>query len=395
MAGKDLKVVTYNLHGFNQGLPYLQDLLLVNDIVCVQEHWLGSNDERKLNNINNDFTVIASYAIDAVLGERVLRGRSFGGLALFVRSSMIKTLEIICLSDRFIIVKFNNFLLINVYMPCNNRELFTCTLGAINDFICKHVNEVDHCIVNGDFNFTFVQNDPLWEVFDCFLTSCKLFSTYECITDSPGYTYIHQSLNRKSVIDYIFVTRSLYNSILKVTIQDSGLNLSDHIPVTASFNVNFDKAYGLSLPKKFKEAHNEKILRWDKADLSLYYECTYIHIYPIYQELLYVSGLNYVSNFSYVINHLYRKLIDALLTSDVVIPRVHSTFFKHWWSHSLDEFKKKSIDSHQLWMAAGNPNEGEIYQKMKKAKMNYKQELSKCREEKESDFSVELSDALL
>src|SRR6267154_6580634 len=32
---------------------------------------------------------------------------------------------------------------------------------------------------------------------------------------------------------------------------------------------------------------------------------------------------------------------------------------------------------------------------MKKAKMNYKQELSKCREEKESDFCVELSDALL
>ena len=44
MALNDLKVVTYNCHGFNQGLTYLKDLLCYNDIICIQEHWLCSKD---------------------------------------------------------------------------------------------------------------------------------------------------------------------------------------------------------------------------------------------------------------------------------------------------------------------------------------------------------------
>ena len=59
MAGNEFSVVTFNLNGFNQGSHYLHDLLDSNDIVCVQEHWLSSSDEDRLNNINIDFTVIA------------------------------------------------------------------------------------------------------------------------------------------------------------------------------------------------------------------------------------------------------------------------------------------------------------------------------------------------
>ena len=44
-ARDELSVVTDNLHGYNQGSPYLHDLLISNDVVCVQEHWLSSTDE--------------------------------------------------------------------------------------------------------------------------------------------------------------------------------------------------------------------------------------------------------------------------------------------------------------------------------------------------------------
>src|SRR2546425_1110466 len=99
MAVKNLNIVTYNLHGFNQGLPYLNDLLCHNDILRVQEHWLSSADGQKLNNLNNHFSVISSFAVDSVLSRGILRGRPFGGLAIFIRSDIIKKLACICVSD--------------------------------------------------------------------------------------------------------------------------------------------------------------------------------------------------------------------------------------------------------------------------------------------------------
>src|SRR5437899_1670526 len=133
MARNEFSVVTFNLHGFNQGSQYLHDLLECNDIVCVQEHWLSSTDADMLNNINNNFTVVASFAVDAILGKGVLRGRPFGGLAIFVRSTIINNLKIVNLSDRLIVIKVNNVFLNNVYMPCNDSDLTISILGTIAD----------------------------------------------------------------------------------------------------------------------------------------------------------------------------------------------------------------------------------------------------------------------
>src|SRR6184192_3971656 len=83
MAANELKVVTYNCHGLNQGTPYLKDLLLLNDIICIQEHWLSSKDLSKLTELNSDFEVIASFAVDSALDSGILRGRPYGGLAIF------------------------------------------------------------------------------------------------------------------------------------------------------------------------------------------------------------------------------------------------------------------------------------------------------------------------
>ena len=40
----NLKIVTYNLHGINQGKMYLTSLCEEYDVVFVQEHWLAPFD---------------------------------------------------------------------------------------------------------------------------------------------------------------------------------------------------------------------------------------------------------------------------------------------------------------------------------------------------------------
>ena len=181
-----------------------------------------------------------------------------------------------------------------------------------------------------------------------------------------------------SVIDYIFVSESLYNSIIDVCVQDSGLNFSDHVPIIACFKGNFEAKCN-SDKSNVKEKNVVKSLRWDKADLSKYYSYTYLQVYPIYQELCYVSDALNVSNYVEVIHDLYRRLIAALLNSDFIIPRVSPTLFKHWWNSSLDECKLKSIESYKLWAAVGKPADGFIYSNMIRSKSAYKHEIDKCK----------------
>ena len=398
MAGNEFSVVAFNLHGFNQGSQYLHDLLECNDIVCVQEHWLSSTDADMLNNINNNFTVVASFAVDAILGKGVLRGRPFGGLAIFVRANIINNLKIVNLSDRLIVIKVNNVLLSNVYMPCNDSDLAISILGTIADLLDNNVSNADHVILAGDFNLSLIHDNPMVDSFKQFLNSCHLVNAYDYLNNRVDYTYKHPSLDNKSVIDYIFVSNFLFNALLNVNVQDSGVNFSDHVPVIANFKMCIQKNRIASTCKTNPERRERNIiktLRWDKADLGKYYEYTYRHLCPIYNELLYISDLNDLVNYFDVINDVYRKIIAALISSDVVIPRVSCNVFKHWWNHSLDEFKQRSIECYSLWVTAGKPREGEIYRRMAKAKSDYKEEIIKFRTASEQGFSEEMSDTLL
>src|SRR5437867_2339720 len=174
MATSELKVVTYNCHGLNQGTPYLKDLLLLNDIVCIQEHWLSRKDLSKLTDLSNDFEVIASFAVDSALDSGILRGRPYGGLAIFIRVSLKAKIKYICKSDRLLVIQINDLLLCNVYMPCDDSEMFSSILGSISDYIANRNDNVDHYIVLGDFNCSYLIPNQLFDVFHCFTTECEL-----------------------------------------------------------------------------------------------------------------------------------------------------------------------------------------------------------------------------
>lgn len=114
MDCKIIKYVSYNLHGLNQGLPYLTELLLNNDIICIQEHWLSSEDISKLRTLNDKFIVFGSSAMDKALGQGILRGRQFGGVAIFLADWLAGQVQLISCEERFIVLMFGNTLVINV-----------------------------------------------------------------------------------------------------------------------------------------------------------------------------------------------------------------------------------------------------------------------------------------
>ena len=72
-----LQVLSFNLHGFNQGFTTLRDLLLANtpDIFCLQEHWLTPDNMNKLDNLSDNYIGVGSSAMEAAVSAGIMRGR--------------------------------------------------------------------------------------------------------------------------------------------------------------------------------------------------------------------------------------------------------------------------------------------------------------------------------
>ena len=122
-----LIVVSYNLHGFNQGRPGIVDLInkIEPDAIMIQEHWLTLDNLYKLNNISDDYIVFGSSAMNACVSTGPLIGRPLGGTAIIINKKHIAVTAKLLSFDRFTAVKIANWLLITVYFLyalCRNAE---------------------------------------------------------------------------------------------------------------------------------------------------------------------------------------------------------------------------------------------------------------------------------
>ena len=67
---------------------------------------------------------------------------------------------------------------------------------------------------------------------------------------------------------------------------------------------------------------------------------------------------------------------------------------KHWWTDELDEMKNRSIESHRLWVDAGRPRTGLIFDIIKNEKYSYKLAIRHAKCGAADSISNELHDAL-
>jgi exonuclease III len=125
---KKLSVISYNLHGFNQGNHGVQDLMrTINpDVFMLQEHWLSPNNLHKLNSLSSEYFVYASSAITECVNSGPLVCRPFGGTAIVVNKKFASITTAIASSERFTVIKLAEWLFITVYLPSagtTNRDL--------------------------------------------------------------------------------------------------------------------------------------------------------------------------------------------------------------------------------------------------------------------------------
>jgi len=71
------------MYGFNNGISMLQDLASHSDIIAVQEHWLMEDDFVKFSLLSNTHQYKAVTPMTAKSQDGLLRGRPFGGIAIY------------------------------------------------------------------------------------------------------------------------------------------------------------------------------------------------------------------------------------------------------------------------------------------------------------------------
>ena len=84
-----------------------------------------------------------------------------------------------------------------------------------------------------------------------------------------------------------------------------------------------------------------------------------------------MSEHNIIRNIAvYLIDNYYPKLTQCLnYAAECTVPLRSSANLsaeKHWWSDELDDLKSRSIEFHRMWVDAGRPHVGPIFDIYKK-----------------------------
>ena len=272
MAANDadlhLKLVSFNMHGFFQGHPVIEDLISsVNpDIIFAQEHWLTSANLNKFETYFNDYFTFGISAMSSVVESGMLKGRPFGGVATLMKNNLRKLIETVYCSERYVIVRVGNYLLVNVYLPC----VGTANRLPICEDILFHVwswkERFHNCkmIIAGDFNVDLDGNNEVANLIARFINDHSLTRADLFIPSEKKPTYVNTALGHESQIDYILFSDT--NDIERFAVIDPSINFSDHLPLLACFACSTQ-----STPNReplHSPSHTQLQLRWDKANLD-------------------------------------------------------------------------------------------------------------------------------
>lgn len=153
----ELHIVTYNMHGFNQGIELITDLVCSNcspDIILLQEHWLTPANLSVFGDKITTHYAFGCSAMSDQITRGPLYGRPYGGTMILIKNELRTITKCVVCADRFVIIKVGNLVIVNVYLPCSGT---TNRLGILEDVLQEiwswRLKYSDNpVIIGGDFN---------------------------------------------------------------------------------------------------------------------------------------------------------------------------------------------------------------------------------------------------
>lgn len=393
-CNSSLKVVSYNMRGFNQGFTTVRDFIDSEspDVFLLQEHWLTPSNLNKFD-IFKDYFCFGSSAMTTCVEEGMMRGRPFGGVMTLVKNSLRKATNTIFTSDRCAIVNVMDWTFINVYMPCvgtENRDLIL--ERVLYECTCHSVHFAAQILFGGDLNVNLDGRDSASIYLQSYFCTNSMCRCDDLFLSAKKATYVNEALRQESVTDYMLT--SVSNGISFFDVVDVPVNFSDHIPLMAicvcdtKATISQDRGYFgcSSVPMQ---------RRWDRADLNAYYHDTGISLQHVYDILLNtVDGeINDVASF---VDGIEREVSYVLnKCADAHVPLRGRKFYKFWWDQELSLLKEEAVKSYDLWVAAGKPRNGPIFRLRSSSRLAYRKRIRDKQNMELDIYSSALHDALM
>jgi hypothetical protein len=390
-------VVSYNLHGYNQGCPGIKDIIktLSPDVIMVQEHWLYSSNLSKLNDISSEYFYFGSSAMDDCVSVGPFYGRPFGGTAIMIKKTLTPCTANVVSCDRFSAIKIANWLMVSVYMPCsgtdNRQSLYVDILQEIQALLYTYP-DCDY-LIGGDFNVNLDCSSLISNSAGNFISSNNLHRCDVLFPVANKLTYVNESLHCANTIDYMITSNP--ESTIAFNILDIDVNLSDHLPIMTVCRCDLQNAQLATKPKVSGDVFQ---LRWDHAPLHLYYENTRLLLQPILDDLnSFDECYSSTGNFDFEhAERLYEGVVNTLqVSADLFIPKSKKNFYKFWWSQEIDVLKENAVKSCRIWKDAAKPRYGPIYNNYRHDKLLYKKRIKEEQAGETTSFTNDLHDALL
>ena len=398
-----ITVVSYNMHGFNQGYVTMDELInSVNpDVFLCQEHWLTPANLHKFDDRFSNYFCFGCSAMMNKIETGPLSGRPYGGIMVLIKKSLRSITETIHFEERFAIIKIANYIFINVYLPCEgskDRNLICETLLAD---IMAWREQYCHlkCLIAGDFNANLnIVDNAVVKRINKFASSLSLFRSDVLFPNAGKATYISSSLQNQSYIDYMLI--SCCDNMLDFSVYEPDINYSDHLPIMCTLACCFDRPNDDSTSAKVKcDIPACFKLRWDKADPQSYYLYTGAALDPILKGLDSATELFYSSDdadISSVIDNTYDDIVNVLNTAaNLYVPTCRKNFFKFWWDEELATLKQAAIESNKIWKAAGKPKQGPIFEKRQSSKASYRRAVRNKDKQSTSVYTNALHESLI
>ena len=378
----NLNIMTYNCRGFNKYKSgYIAKLLSACDILFLQEHWLSEDQMCTLANVCSGHNAIGVSGFDKTV---VLRGRPYGGCAIFYRRSANCIVKIINTeSNRVCAIQVRcddyDLLLVSVYMPYesddNSFHAFCSVLSTINS-ICESFPD-STLILGGDFNVDFSRHTFHTDELQRFCTDMNLSVACNHPSSSVDFTY-HFSMSRFSVIDHFMVPSYVFASYVKmVTSVHDVDNLFDHEPVYMQSGLSFSLCTHI-LPKN--TAAKPAWYKAHRNDISEYKKQLQCHLLNITVPTSALSCRNvkccneeHASSLKQYISDISHICMDV---ANNTIPSTDRNLanFRHrtpGWEEHVAPARRESIFWHNMWVECGRPRAGVVADCMRRTRSAY------------------------
>ena len=396
---KTVCVTSYNSGGMGLDKQnYIKSLTLFSDILCIQEHFLLDSGNRKYSNTQklkklfghtHDMIIKPAYKCETVLSQ----GRGMGGLVTLWRKSYTKYVTSIK-SDNFRVQAFKirfpeaELLLFNLYFmvdPQNNNfndNQLLQLLAEIDRIIS--LSDCRNILMAGDLNCDFSRNTHFVNHVRRFIEEKGLSVFWNnpdndqahSIANVP-FTYSNtvNNITHSSIIDHFIGNRRLFNAVQEANVLNSVDNHSNHLPIYCKFivnqlNLNTEERVFTAKPSWDKATPEQRELYRVSLDEKLG------TIFPPVQCLLcenfkcdrHAADVDeYATSVCEAVDSASKKCLPV---SGRAAPQGRRGI--PGWSEYVKPFQEESKFWHGVWLAAGSPNQGELYNLYRSTKMQYK-----------------------